>query len=487
MQKILRFLNSDFLILVPVVVFIILRFPSLFEPYWYGDEGIYQAIGVVLSNGGEMYTQAWDNKPPLLFILYALFQGSQFVARTTSLVFGVLTVAVFFKLSERIFSRKIVVASASIAFGVLFATPFLEGNIANTENFMLLLTVSGMFLVYCLLGEKKLPLRVFNDRRLAFFIAGLLFGLSFSMKVVGAFEYLCTLTLIVLATSALSKRLTNIVFLSLGFFLPISLFTIYFVFNGNLSPFLDSMLFSNFSYVDYQNRFLIPQGLLIFKAILLAGLITVARIYRKKISFEMMFILLWLGFSLFSSFLSQRSYTHYVLLSLAPLVLTGSYLLSRKRKNLIAVGMYAVLVAYLAFHFKPYPLQKSFLYYGNFLGYLTGTVDTNSYQRFFDKNVPRDYAVSEFVKMKLNPGDPLFVWGDSAQIYKLSETLPVGRFFAAYHINTEEKIEETNNAIILKKPRYIIILNDGEVTDLSLGDYEYLLSIEGAAVYEKQN
>ena len=47
------------------LVFVILRIPSLIEPYWYGDEGIYQVVGHAINSGEILYKDIWDNKPPL--------------------------------------------------------------------------------------------------------------------------------------------------------------------------------------------------------------------------------------------------------------------------------------------------------------------------------------------------------------------------------------------------------------------------------------
>ena len=43
------------------LLFFILRWPSLFEPYWYGDEGIYHAVGMLINSGESLYSGAWDN------------------------------------------------------------------------------------------------------------------------------------------------------------------------------------------------------------------------------------------------------------------------------------------------------------------------------------------------------------------------------------------------------------------------------------------
>ena len=51
------------------LTFLILRLPSLFEPYWYADEGIYLTIGNALRRGEILYSQIHDNKPPFYTIL----------------------------------------------------------------------------------------------------------------------------------------------------------------------------------------------------------------------------------------------------------------------------------------------------------------------------------------------------------------------------------------------------------------------------------
>jgi 4-amino-4-deoxy-L-arabinose transferase-like glycosyltransferase len=87
------------------LVFFILRLPSLFEPNWYGDEGIYEVIGKAMSQGRILYLQIWDNKPPLLYVTYAIFHGDQFGARMLSLLFGLGAVITLFFLAKKLFKE----------------------------------------------------------------------------------------------------------------------------------------------------------------------------------------------------------------------------------------------------------------------------------------------------------------------------------------------------------------------------------------------
>ena len=120
--------------------FFLLRLPSLIEPNWYGDEGIYQCIGQAIHAGRLLYVQIWDNKPPFLYLVYALFNGDQFGIRLFSIISGLVAIITFFYLSQLLFKEYKPRIVATIAFCLLFATPLIEGNIANAENFMLPLT-----------------------------------------------------------------------------------------------------------------------------------------------------------------------------------------------------------------------------------------------------------------------------------------------------------------------------------------------------------
>src|SRR3989338_9380197 len=131
-------------------IFSILRFPSLFEPYWYGDEGIYQAIGIAINNGQPLYKDIWDNKPPLLYLIYSFLNSDQFATKSASLISGLLSVLLFFFLAKKLFDSKSgakVYLLTTTIFALIFGLPIIEGNIANAENFMLLPIILAAILI----------------------------------------------------------------------------------------------------------------------------------------------------------------------------------------------------------------------------------------------------------------------------------------------------------------------------------------------------
>src|SRR3989344_1570657 len=128
--------------LVLLVLFaIVLRIPTLFEPYWYGDEAIYLTLGEGIRQGLLLYRDLFDHKPPLIYLLASL-SGSLFWFKFALLLSSVLSIVLFWKLAGWIFENKFrPIFFSSIVFTLLTTLPTLEGNIANSELFMLALTL----------------------------------------------------------------------------------------------------------------------------------------------------------------------------------------------------------------------------------------------------------------------------------------------------------------------------------------------------------
>ncbi len=164
------------------VVFL-LRLPSLFEPYWYGDEGIYLTIGQGLRQGLVLYRDIYDNKPPLIYLLAAL-GGSLFWLKFILLVWSLITVVLFNKLAKFFFPKKEKFSFLlTTIFAVLVSLPALEGNIANAENFFIGLIIAGVWFF----GQKK------------YRGAGLMMGLAFLFKFPPLFDFAALLFFILLS------------------------------------------------------------------------------------------------------------------------------------------------------------------------------------------------------------------------------------------------------------------------------------------------
>lgn len=478
--------NTLFLIITSCI-FILLRLPSLFEPYWYGDEGIYEVIGYALRHGRMLYVGIWDNKPPLLYYIYALVNGNQQGARLLSLLFGVASIWTFYFLSKKLFkqyenSQKIVFITTGI-FAALFATPLLEGTIANAENFMIFPILLASLLIWKSLEKQSFCLLL---------TAGLLLGISFLCKVVALFDFAAFFLFIFFVQyknlKTVVKQIPTLFIFGISFFLPFIVTLLFFYTQGQIKIALQSMLFSNVGYVGYGNSFIIPQGLLIIKLLLLSLFSLTIFLKRRHTSPRVVFIFLWFSFALFSAYFSQRPYTHYVLVLLSSSCLFLGLCMLAKRFRLIISITGILIFAYVILTFQLYNnIPKSFFtYYTNFISYTFGKKTTNDYYTFFDQVVPRDYALANFINIHKKPTDQLFIWGNSGQIYKLTNTIPVGRYIVAYHITSTTVAFNETKAILEKiRPQYIIALPNQLEIPFSLRGYKSLFLIDNALIYAK--
>lgn len=470
-------------VIISSVVFFFLRLPSLFEPNWYGDEGVYQVLGIAINNGHLLYRDIWDNKPPFLYILYSVVASDQFAIRLLSLIFGLLSVFVFFLLAKKIFSEakdnKAVFMSTGI-FTLLFGLPFLEGNIANAENFLILPVLISALLVFKGKGNLKI-----------LFLSGFFASLAFLFKIVGLFDFAAFFVFIFIVSIAkINKKYIiaeseKLITFSLGFFIPIFLTAVFFFFQKNaFSYFIDATFFANIGYVGYGNNFLFPQGLLILKLLVLGAVTAILFRNRNKVGDAEIFILTWFAFSLFNAFFSGRPYTHYLLVLISSFsLLTGLILYNKKLRRVhLIILVLSIIVIYKNFSF----FTKIPQYYNNFLSFVTNNESVLSYRNFFDKQTAVNYELSSYVLSHTNKDDNIFIWGNNPQVYKMANKLPPGKYTVAYHImGYKDGIKETSEKLKIKKPKIIIIMPYMNYFPFKLSNYFQRMIIDNAAIYER--
>jgi len=431
------------------LLFLVLRLPSLFEPYWYGDEGIYLTLGQGIKKGLLLYSQIHDNKPPTLYYLAALSQTVFGFRLLLSLVM-IPTIFFFYKLSLYFLNSKFAKISTFV-FLILTSLPWLEGNIANAEIFMLLPTILGVW--YFLTATKKIN----------YLVSGLLLGLAFTIKVPVFIEVFFLVIWFVLNNLFhLKKEFGSLVLklflFGLGFLTPILIYLIYFSLQGAFWPFLKSALLQNFSYLSswatgtqtasassggVVNRFIV---LLVFWAI-----VFILKI-KNKISSNFAFILFWFGAAFFGVLLSTRPYPHYLIQAIPPFCLLIPFLFNSKfikDKLIILVIFLLTFLLIKKYKFYFYPAIK---YYSNFYSFKT----TSSYYQFFGNQVNNNYQIASYIKNNTTSKDSIFIWGDEPYIYALSNRLPPGRYTVAYHIVDFNGYQETADAIKSNNPKFII-------------------------------
>lgn len=453
-----------------LILFVLLRLPSLFEPYWYGDEGIYQTVGMAMREGRMLYTEIWDNKPPLLFLLYAVVDGDQIWMRVLSLIAGCASVVVFYLLAREVLKRTLSVYIATAIFGIVFASPLLEGNIANAENFMLLPTLLCMVFLLT---------RNFRTNTYIPLVCGVLLSVSFLLKAVAVFDLLAITCFLLFG-----KEYRRLLWVWSGFSLLPLCTDLYFFTQGTLPFVIQTVFTDTIGYVEYHNDFIISNGLLMVKSLVLICMIVLLFFQRKQYSSEKLFVSLWLVCSLYSVYFSGRGYVHYLLLLLPAYALLAGQVSEEKKRYSLSLAVLGIVTILTVVTFNIY--GNTIWYYTNAVSYLAGIKSETQYRAFFDPITVRNYRIAAFINRNLTKEDRVFIWGNGAQIYKMTDKLPPGRFTVAYHIiaNGESK-RETEQALRAVKPKLLVILPGYEQYPYGYEGYTLKTIIDGGELYER--
>lgn len=428
------------------LLFLFLRLPSLFEPYWYGDENIYLVLGQAIQRGLTLYSQIHDNKPPTLYYL-AAFGQTVFGFRLLLMLWMIPTIYVFHLLSKRLLTLRLSRLS-TLFFIILTSIPLFEGSIANAEIFMLLPTILAVYLLF--------------SQRITYYvllIAGLLLGFAFTIKIPVAFEFAFLCFWILITNFDLKKIgfiLKSYFILLISFSLPTLLYLVYFYFKGAVNEFLFAALFQNFGYLSSwstgsHSGSSTDSGLFGRAAILAIFYLLSFVLYRKKlISEKISFLTLWFAATIFGALLSTRPYPHYLIQVLPPLILLLIFLFDSKlSKKIRLFTLFCILFLVFCFFRYKFYVYPVFSYYRNF--YLQG-----NQMSYYGQYLERDYQISKFIKDNSSPDQPVFVWGDNPHLYALSERLPVGRYTVAYHITDFKQHSATMDYLRTAYPKFIV-------------------------------
>ena len=422
------------------ILFLLLRIPSLFEPYWYGDEGIYLAIGQAIRHGFTLFLQIHDNKPPTLYYL-AAFSQTVFGFRLLLLLMMIPTIYFFRKLANKLLSPRLAKLS-TLLFLIITSIPVVEGNIANAEVFMLLPTVLAFFIFFT--SQKNIPL----------ILSGLLLGFAFTIKVPVAVEFAFLCLWILIFSKDKIKKL--FVFVP-AFMVPILLYLVYFAIKGAIGPFLFAALLQNFGYLSSwstgTHQSSVASGGLLGRGawLLIAWAFSFFLYFGKRISKELLFVSAWFFAALFGALLSGRPYPHYLVEVLPPLCLFLFFF--SKAKYWVALMVVVFIHSLFQYKFYFYPV---FSYYQNFYSYALGIRKVDNYRQYFGQEMNQIYQIADKIKATTKPTDQIYVWGDQSFIYPLSNRLPSTKYIVSYHVVDFNGYDLTMSELKAITPKIIV-------------------------------
>ena len=442
-----------------VLILVLLRIPSLFEPHWYDDEGIYSGVANQMSYGAELYSGAWDNKPPFMYLLFlSLINTGKtlFLTRLLSLLFAIGTIAVVYKILQKVSIGKAKYFVFILA-ALLLGVPQLENNIANAENFFILFTTLG---IYFALNRK-------------FWLTALVYSIAITMKAQPFFEFISLLPIILIFFYN-AKEQTKTIFLKLGKLFSIFLFPTVLIFGiflvfGNFTEYLDSALLSNFKYVDEGSeavKLLIFENSILLRIFILGIVLLIIYFlyWKKKINFTSAIIFTWFAGSLFGAALSSRGYPHYLLQAIPSFLVLIGYSISGKLislrtfRNIAILGVVTILVIFSFVQGKQNDkLLEYNKYYQLGYGYLFGNVSRTEWSDFFNPRLKFMYDTARYIDSVTDSGTVVYFIDHNGWFYELSNTKSASRYVAYYHIwHTENRTEKAFKDIEDSKPEYIV-------------------------------
>jgi len=459
------------------LITVLLRIPSLFEPYSYADEGIYLVLGKAFREGLVFYKDMHDNKPPLLYVTAGL-AGSLQMFRIFLLAGNLINLWLIWLLAKKLFKNKFFpVVVSSLIFAVVSSLTFWEGNIANGENFMIIPFTAAVYVL--LLGLEKKKKRLF-------FASGLLVSMGFLFKVPVMFD-LAGLGLFLWwdKLGELKEKGKELLqqwgLVISGFLLPNLVIGAYYFQQGAGVRYLGSALLQNMPYLtswggDGGGGSILENGL-VQRGLVLLVITGVIFWQKKRINRWEGLLSLWFVWGMFGVLLSERPYPHYFLeiVPVLSLIFGLSLMRGKVKKGMLLLALSLIGFSYGYYRFWAYPVGK---YYKNFWQWTVGKKSRIGYMRYWGEGVLMDYKVGEYIKSITSEKDRIYVWGTAPGIYYLSDRLPVGRYTVAYHVADFDGYEETMEAIRKNKPKVIVRLQSEklEFTELfDLLEEEYVL------------
>lgn len=497
MKKVLNWIRKNEFLVVLMLVGSLLRLPSVFEPGWYGDEGIYLVLGSGLKKGLLWYRDIHDNKPPLLYLLAALTNSVAYF-RALLLVWMAVTLVVFDKLTRKLIVKRVWQRVSLVCFLIFTTLPTIEGNIANAEIFMILPTILGVSMLVSLRSGSLRPtpgepVPVTPGEMLRYFLAGVLFSLAFLFKVPALFEFLGIMFFLVFMVK---KKLVfrRWIWVGAGFLTPIILSLVYYWLMGAGQEYLVAGFLQNIGYLSsWRTGTITKSGASTQSGLAVRGLILMLAVVMfwvgsKKLSWKYKMVWVWFGFALFGALLSERPYPHYLI----QVVASGSLLVGLTGEKLKQIGWTGLVFGAMIFSVFKYKFYffPTISYYKKFIKMISAQINYEEYADSFDWRVKRTRELTSYLRNITEPGEKIFVWGDEPFVYFDSDTLPVGKYTVAYHVVDFEAVEQTAELLVKEKPRIIVRMTSEkrpfeELEGILTSSYALVKEIDDARVYLK--
>lgn len=443
---------------------------------------IYLTVGESIRQGVSLYSEVHENKPPMLYILAAI-AGNLFWFKVMLAFWHLATVIIFYYLTKRLFSKQRSQKVATFIFAMVTTLPLLEGNIVNSELFMVGLSTLSILI---LIGEKL------NYKKVIF--AGFIFGIATLFKVPAIFDIPVIIVYwLITDLKNLKQIFIRSLLLGLGFAVPVGISFVWFFLQGSLPEYVVAAFLQNVGYLssfrpdDVKEPFFVKNLPLLIRAGVVGLGTLILFLLRSKLSKKFILATVWILFALFAAALSERPYPHYLVQALPPLsILIAMFFVVKTMEQVyVVLPLTLALIVPVYYKFWVYPTAG---YYLKFIDFVR-TGDKEVYFSKFSSGTNRNYKISEFLITSSTKEDKVFMWDpDSSTVYALARRLPPIKYVADYHVNDFSSKSIVAKELEEESPKFIILTSNHpfpEIFPLLKSKYLLINQIENADIYSR--
>ncbi|HVD02404.1 MAG TPA: hypothetical protein VNG93_14885 [Candidatus Dormibacteraeota bacterium] len=421
-----------------VLGIVTIRLPTLSEPRWFSDEGIFTAVAQGVASGLPLYARVFDNSPPGIYLLFmglidlGAVQHHWVVGAAAAAAVACVSLFIF-SLVRRLASTETAVLAAALC-GIALSIPTLDGDLVNVE-----LAALPFFTASLLVA--------FSRRRWAPLASGLLIGLAIVTRPSLAFDGLALLVPLVGIGGAPVRRVG---LAAAGCAATLLVVAVGLWDRGSLAAYVGVVMPSDHAYVVWSNGgSLLP---LYLRLLALAG--AGAIWFRLSHTLPGRLLAVWLPAALAGSTITPRDYMHYAQEAIPVLSVAAALMATWVRPRwwvasapvallgVVIVAQFVLLVAARetqavssraaqppAYNFTFTQLPA---YYRNWVLLVSGRESWPSYVSGFPADVQRQKEeIAILRRLSVDSEQPsLLVFGDEPWIYVESGLQPATRYVA---------------------------------------------------------
>lgn len=426
-----------------LLLIIILFFPILFHVFS-RDASAYAYMGTLLFEGKIPYIDGWDHKGISLYLInafgYLLGFKNYIGIRILELILIAFSFLNIYKTLSFKYSKK--AAFIAVSFGLLALRYFFDGGNLTEEYGAIFV----LFAVSLLLKKEQ--------KTIDYIVIGALFVINFTIRANLISFWVALFLALILFYIIKKKQLLNLAntFLKIGLGIVIGcgFLAIYFLITDSFTEFYNAAFTYNFSYAK-QSIVATLSGIIkstrtyeVALITLLALLISLVSIVKKRIQFVSILLLFWIPIELYFSNMSGKGFAHYYMMWVPIIVLSTAYIINYFSDEKIAKEKQLVVLLIASFLFFQIPIFNTI----------------SSYKNLISAKKSNNELIANHVNTTYKDKS-ILVWGNESTIYNLTDKrAPVANFYQTlFKLNssiTEQMIVDFTNQIKENQPEIII-------------------------------